>query len=106
MSPLRPSILLVARAPGRPAPPRPPPAGTHRVELHFPSCSRWSAPHERCTCPRAWRIRRDPNVHDGHPWTVSRLMNDGYETLMRARSFEAALALVRAFTDLEQCLLR
>lgn len=68
--------------------------------IHFAGCPVW-ADAGPCTCPRAWRIRKDRAPGDAtkaeHPWLVARRDSHGnYTVMMRARTWAKALSLVEA----------
>lgn len=75
--------------------------------LHYATCLLWAdAEYGFCTCPRPWRIRKDP-ADARHPWRIERRTDDvDYELFLRASSYAKAVDLVACLISLRRRLCR
>jgi hypothetical protein len=73
--------------------------------LHLAACPHWNPAGgpARCTCPRAWRIRKQQSVAGDRfaaafPWVISRYIEstNSYDYWLRAASQPYAMSMVSA----------
>lgn len=68
--------------------------------IHFPQCAAWNDA-TTCTCPREWRIRKNPTPRTPrereYPWLVYRRLDDGTYTtapMMATRTMPKAVEVI------------